>query len=146
MRNIVRDGRYAVRHLAASPIFAATIALTLALGIGATTAIFAVVDALLFKPLPYPHADRLYAVTLANDTPHGMQYWPYPKYAALATQSGPFDVIAAFARADRLVAINGTDLRVETEVVSSSYFALVGASAAMGRVFSDDEEVEPARD
>jgi len=146
MRNIVRDARYAVRQLAASPIFAATIVLTLALGIGANTAIFSVVDALLFKPLPYPHADRLYAVTLANASPQGMQFWPYPKYAALAREDGPFEAAAAYARRDQLVAVNGLDLRVESEVVTSSYFDVFGAPAAIGRVFSADEDTTPERD
>ena len=146
MRPFSRDVGYAVRQLAAAPGFTLTILLTLALGIGANTAIFSVVDALLFRPLPYPHADRLYAVTLANDLPTGMHFWPYPKYAALARQNGPFDAVAAYSRSDRTVAINGTDLRVEIETVSSSYFPLFGVSPPMGRVFSAEEETVPARD
>src|SRR6185503_19452653 len=84
VRNLGQDFRYALRLFRRAPAFTATVIVTLGLGIGANTAIFSVVDALLFKPLPYPHAERLYAVTFANETPLGMQYWPYPKYAALA--------------------------------------------------------------
>src|SRR5690242_13849445 len=63
--NSARDLGYALRLVRLSPGFTATVVITLALGIGANTAIFSVVDALLFRPLPYPSAERLYAVRLA---------------------------------------------------------------------------------
>jgi predicted permease len=146
MRSLDRDVRYALRLFRRTPGFTATVVVTLALGIGANTAIFSVVDALLFKPLPYPHADRLYAVTLANDTPMGMQYWPYPKYAAFARAQDAFDGTAAYARAALVVNAGDQPLRVEAEIVSSSYFTLFGLSPARGRAFTRDEESVPARD
>ena len=144
--NLSQDVRYGARLLARSPGFTATIVLTLALGIGANTAIFSVVDALLFKPLPYPHADRLYAVTLANDKPQGMQFWPHPKYAAFARVQEVFDGTAAYAR--QVLTINPGDQpqRVEMEVVTPGYFALLGVDAAIGRVFTAEEQRVPARD
>ena len=146
MRNLDQDLRYALRLFRRTPGFTATIVLTLALGIGANTAIFSVVDALLFKPLPYPHANRLYAMTLANDTPMGMQYWPYPKYAAFAKTQDAFDETAAYGRTALIVNAGDQPLRVETEIVSSSYFTLFGVSPALGRAFTADEESVPARD
>jgi predicted permease len=146
MRNLDRDVRYALRLFRRAPGFTATVVATLALGIGANTAIFSVVDALLFKPLPYPHADRLYAVTLANQTPMGMQYWPYPKYAAFARTQDAFDETAAYGRTPLVVNAGDQPLRVEAELVSSSYFRLFGLAPALGRVFTADEESAPARD
>jgi putative ABC transport system permease protein len=140
------DIGYAVRLLRRSPVFTMTTVATLALGIGANTAIFSVVDALLFKPLPYPHADRLFAITLANDTPDGMQFWPVPKYRALARDAGPFELTAAYARNALTIDTGGEPQRVEAEVVSSSYFSLFGARPALGRTFTADEDAVPARD
>src|SRR4051794_29868467 len=85
-RMLGTDLRYALRLLRQSPGFSATVVVTLALGIGANTALFSVIDALLFKALPYPFPDRLYSITLASDTPEGLAFWPYPKYAAFARE------------------------------------------------------------
>ncbi|HXT30336.1 MAG TPA: ABC transporter permease [Vicinamibacterales bacterium] len=145
-RNLGQDFRYALRLFRRAPAFTATVLVTLALGIGANTAIFSVVDALLFKPLPYPHAERLYAVTLANDTLLGMQYWPYPKYAAFARTQDAFDLTAAYARTELVVDTGREPLRVRAEVVSSSYFPLFGLTPAIGRAFTAQEEAVPARD
>ena len=96
---MITDVRYAWRNLRLTPGLTTTIVLTLALGIGANTAIFSVVNALMFQPLPYPQADRLVAVTFASDEePLGQQGWPYPKYAALATHQASFDTTAATGR------------------------------------------------
>ena len=146
VRNLGQDFRYALRLFRRAPAFTATVIVTLGLGIGANTAIFSVVDALLFKPLPYPHADRLYAVTLANETLLGMQYWPYPKYAAFARTQDAFDLTAAYARTELVVDTGREPLRVRAEVVSSSYFPLFGVTPAIGRAFSAQEETVPARD
>jgi putative ABC transport system permease protein len=145
-RDISQDVRYGARLLARSPGFTATIVLTLALGIGANTAIFSVVDALLFRPLPYPSADRLYAVTLANDTPLGMQFWPHPKYAAFARVQEVFDGTAAYARQDFTINPGDQPQRVEAEIVTPGYFALLGIAPALGRLFTAEEQTVPARD
>src|SRR3954471_582558 len=141
-----RDLRYALRLMRLSPGFTITIVLTLALGIGANTAIFSVVDALLFKPLPYPGAERLYSVVLASNKPEGMAAWPYPKYAAFAREQQEFDLTAAYSNSRVTIDTGGQPARVEAEVVTTSYFPLFGANAALGRVFTDEEERVPARD
>jgi predicted permease len=143
---MLNDFRYAARNLLHAPGFTAIVVVTLALGIGANTAIFSVVDALLFKPLPYPHADRLYAVTLASDKPGGYQSWPYPKYAAFAREQSVFEGTAAYARSELTVAVGDQPWRVEGEVVSAGYFGLLGVNPAMGRVFTPSEDEVPARD
>ena len=146
MHTAGRDLRHAFRLIRLSPGFTATIVLTLALGIGANTAIFSVVDALLFKPLPYPGAERLYTIVLASNKPDGMAAWPYPKYAALAREQQEFDLTAAFAGTRITIDPGGQPTRVEAEVVTSSYFPLFGVPPALGRVFTEDEERVPARD
>jgi putative ABC transport system permease protein len=146
MRLLLQDARYAMRLLRRSPGMTATIVITLALGIGANTAIFSVVNALLFKPLPYPQAERLYAVTLANDKPRGSAYWPYPKYAAFAREQAVFDVTAAYTTSRISLIADGQPQRVDAETVSSSYFPIVGVQPVLGRVFAADEETVPARD
>src|SRR4029079_14761809 len=89
---------------------------------------------------------RLFAVTLANDTLLGMQYWPYPKYAAFARTQDAFDLTAAYARTELVVDTGREPLRVRAEVVSSSYFPLFGLTPAIGRAFTAQEEAVPARD
>ena len=146
MRNILQDLRFARRLMWRAPGFTAVIVVTLALGIGANTAIFSVVDALLFRPLPYPESDRLYAVTLANDKPHGMAYWTAPKYAAFAREQQLFDGTAAYARETLTLIAGEQPQRVDTEVVSAGYFTLLGIRAALGRTFTADEDTVPSRD
>ena len=68
-----QDVRYALRQLRAAPVFALTAIVTLALGIGANTAIFSVVSAVILRPLPFPDPDRLYAVWSANRTANSLQ-------------------------------------------------------------------------
>jgi putative ABC transport system permease protein len=101
---------------------------------------------LLFKPLPYADADRLFAVTLANDKPQGFQFWPFPKYAAFAREQTVFEGTAAYARRELAITAGDQPRRLEAEVVSASYFSLLGVNPALGRVFSAAEEQVPARD
>jgi putative ABC transport system permease protein len=141
--SMVNDLRYGVRMLRRAPGLNAIIILTLALGIGANTAIFSVVNTLLLEPLPYPESDRLVAVTFDNDTPLGMQNWPYPKYTALAAEQRVFASTAAYGETSLTIEIEGQPNRVQTEVVSASYFPMLGVQAAHGRVFLAEEDRHP---
>src|SRR5579859_4049382 len=145
-RRMLQDVKYAIRSLGQSPGSVAVLVSTLALAIGANTAIFSVVDALLFRPLPYPHADRLYAVTFANDQPLGSQYWSYPKYAAFANEQAAFSSTAAYARRVLTVEIGGQARQADIEVVTASYFSLLGLTPVAGRAFTPSEDAVPARD
>jgi len=143
---VLSDIRFAARTLLRAPGFTLIVVATLALGIGANTAIFSVVYALLFKPLPYAHADRLFAVTLANDTSRGYQYWPYPKYAAFTREQSVFEGTAAYARHELTIVAGDQPLRLEAEVVSASYFPLLGLNPSIGQLFAASDEQVPARD
>jgi len=95
MPNLVHDVRYAIRLLLKRPGFAAVAILTLALGIGATTAIFSVVNAVLLSPLPFPNADRLVQVRIASSNDEGFSL-PDADFLAWRSQNRTCDAIAAY--------------------------------------------------
>src|ERR1700686_4875997 len=102
MDTVFQDLRFALRALRKSPGFTLVAVFTLALGIGANTAIFSALDAALFRPLAYPEAERLATIHLSspgNKNP-GMDFvrWSWPKFRTLESLTGtPFEGVAAFA-------------------------------------------------
>jgi len=143
MGTLWQDVRYGLRMLARSPGLTVVAVLSLALGIGANTAIFSVVDALLFKPLPYPQPERLMAVAYDNEQPQGFQFWPYPKYAALRDAQVSFDSVAAYSQLQLSAKIGEQAERIEAEVVTANYFSMLGVQAGLGRVFLPEEDQTP---
>lgn len=144
MSNLLQDIRYGFRILIKSPGFAAVAILSLALGIGANTAIFSVINATLWQSLPYKDPDRLvriYRTTPNPDFP--ISAWSYPKYELLRDHNQVFEGIAAFSNHD--FPVTGTDdpERLEVEIVSSGYFSLLGIDPALGRVFEPEEDKTP---
>jgi putative ABC transport system permease protein len=152
---MINDLRSAWRNMRHAPGMTGILVLTLALAIGANTAVFTVVNALLFDPLPYPHADRLVAVTFADEgEPLGRTHWPYPKYEAFARHatvaaggsgsgSQVFDATAGHASRRLSVVLGDQPHRVEAEVVTAGYFELLGVTPAAGRLFHPDEDRTP---
>jgi len=140
---MVRNVRFALRLLRRSPGFAATIILTLGLCIGANTAIFSVVDAVLFRPLPYPEPERLGTVVLqlsrGSETQTGQAQDGWAWEALKQAQS--FDLVAA---SGGFVGVNlGLDHRatyVQQQRVSAGYFRVLGMPLAAGREFTDEED------
>src|SRR5439155_16321888 len=95
MRELSQDVVYALRVLRKSPALTATMVLSLAIGIGANTAIFSVVDALLLRPLPYPNADRLAMLWLRSPGLGIPQDWPSPgQFIDIQQQSSSFEELA----------------------------------------------------
>ena len=147
----MQDLRYALRTLWRQPAFAAVAIFTLAIGIGANTAIYSVVDATLLRPLPFEQPDRLMKVSLimpamfgraANDT----MVWSYPKYEEFRRLQTVFQETALYTPVQ--VNITGTDEpeRLRAEQVSASYFPVLGIRAAAGRTFLAEEDAVPGRD
>ena len=138
------DIRYGLRGLRRNPGFATIAIATLALGIGATTAIFSFVNAVLVKPLPYPHPDQI--VSVGEKLPDGFSN-PISTLNFLdwERQNRCFEYLAALAF-DK-VTLTGSDRPQEVKVhrVSASYFKVLGVSAAMGRTFVASEN-EPGND
>ena len=146
MSQLSRDLRYAARALARSPAFAAVALATLALGIGANTAIFSVVDAVLLRPLPYGEPERLVAVyqTLPSQgvTSNGASY---PNYADWAAQTKSFEKLGAVRMHDYTMTGLGEPALVAAGTVTSNVFPLLRAAPLHGRglVPSDDDAGSP---
>ncbi len=137
MNGLWQDIRYGLRMLAKSPGFTAVAVLTLALGIGANTAIFSVIDAALLRPLPYPHAERIVTLYLLDqdrqsETPAPADFLDFRR------QSHSFAYLAAYRGLPFNLSGNGRPERVEGAVVTSDFFAVLGVPALQGRVILPD--------
>src|SRR5687767_12719240 len=139
-----QDIRYALRLQGRAPAFTAIAVATLALGIGANTAIFAVVNAVLLKPLPFAEAERLMLVHMTtpdreNPGVYRESVWSYPKYRHFEKNQQVFDEIAFFASRDADVSGDAEPQKLRGEVITERYLAVLGVAPAMGRSFSSDE-------
>ena len=146
METLLQDLGYGVRMLLKNPRFTAVAVLSLAIGIGANSAIFSVTNALLLKPLAYKDAERL--VIMWNRSPglNVAQDWLSPgEYIDIKTQNHSFEQVAATIDGSFNLTGQGTPERVEGARVTSSLFPLLGSQAMLGRVFSaeDDEPGKP---
>lgn len=139
LSELAQDVRYGVRMLRRSPGFALVAIVTLALGIGANTAIFGIVDALLFRPLPIADPGRVVAFYLGTTgTAHAFSYPEYVDYRAADSHLAG---VAAWGGGNRAWLRVGADLdRVDVELVSGNYFDLLGLRAALGRTFTPADD------
>jgi predicted permease len=138
----LRDLTLAGRALRKSPIFALTAALTIALGVGASTAIFSVTNAVLLRPLPYKNPDEL--VIMPSDMRNrGVQDFPFSNANFIdlreATKNEFQGVAGVFTFPNTLTGEDGMPEQVHMGVVTTDYFQLVGARIVLGRDFSDDD-------
>src|SRR5580700_4538630 len=135
-----QDVRYAARMLRKSPGFASIAILTIALGVGATTAIFSVVDATLLHPLPYPQPDQL--VRIEDDLPGvaaqdvGMSVPELHDFQ----RSGIFQYVSPIGGGDVNLTGGSQPLRISFLNVAPNYFALLGVQAQLGRTFDPDDQ------
>ena len=144
LEQLWQDVRYAARMLRKSPGFTAVAVLTLALGIGANTAVFSVVQAVILEPLPYPQSNRLVMVmervhlrTYQND-----QNDPSPgNFADWRAQNSVFEGMAAIQDRSFNLTGSGEPVRIEGEAVSAGLFSLLQVHTALGRTFTSDEDV-----
>jgi putative ABC transport system permease protein len=140
MSALLADIRYALRTMVKKPAFAAAAIGTLALGIGANTAIFSVVNAVLLRPLPFPNPDRL--VLLWEKTAElPTMMVAYPDYLDWRAQNGVFENLAVYNRYRSLNLTGGGDPeRVSAAAVSANFFATVGVRPEIGRAFLPEED------
>src|SRR5262245_14031440 len=143
---LARNLRYAIRALLRNPTFTVVSVLTLALGIGATTAIFSLLYTTVLAPVRYTDANRLVILEPTNTAPNGTvngMPWSYPKFQDARILTSAFESMAGFAPAEFSVTDAGEPERLRGEYVSTSYFTLLDVPAAVGRTFLPDEDRTP---
>jgi len=151
METLWRDLRFGLRHLFKNRGFAAAALLTLTLGIGATAAMFSVVDAVLLKGLPYRDASRLAVITGTFTDKGEVADWPISQmdFADWRRANRVFEDMAVFTPGgDLALNLEGVQEpeRLNGELVSASYFTLLGLAAQRGRFFSREEDARPFGD
>ncbi|SPE40917.1 conserved membrane hypothetical protein [Candidatus Sulfopaludibacter sp. SbA3] len=137
--NLWQDLRYAVRMLGKSPAFTLVVVLTLALSIGANSAIFSVIDGVLLKPLPYPHAERLARVFYRSKSYAKFPVNPWD-FADFRARNRSFESFAVYTRADTQLSGAGEPVKLSAFGVSAGYFRTLGVHPARGREFEFAEE------
>src|SRR5262245_51875609 len=142
MRSVFDDLRYAFRTLRRSPGLAFVIVASLAIGIGANTAIFSVVNGLLLKPLPYPNPDRLVVLWLRSPGINIPQDWPSPgQYIDVQTGNHSFEEMSISQGGTATLLGLDQPERVEGLRTSSSLFHLLGARPLYGRLLLPEDDV-----
>ncbi len=137
----MNDLRYALRMLLKSPGFTLVAVLTLALGIGANSAIFSVIEPMLLRPLPFPHEDRIVAVWGKTGGMFGdRDVFSYPNYADLRDQNKSLQSLAAYTRAGAVLNQAETSQALEGVAISPEIFDVLGIKPSLGRVFTAEED------
>ena len=140
LSGLFRDSRYASRSLRKGPGVAAAAIATLALGIGANTAIFSVFQGVVLEPLPYPQPGRLAVVALFNRSLGYATRLSYPDFLDWQRDSGSFEQIAAFADEGFDLTAPGASEHLDGREASANFFRTLGVPLALGRAFLVDED------
>jgi putative ABC transport system permease protein len=138
METLLQDLRYAFRVLIKSPSFTAIAVLTLALGIGANTAIFSVVNAILLRPLPFHDSSRI--MLIAEKSKYSNPSVSYQNFVDWRDQSHSFESVQGMRASTITLTGAGEPERLDARWVTSGLFPLLGVNARLGRTFRDDED------
>jgi predicted permease len=138
LETLFQDLRYGLRQLRRSPGFTVVAVLTLALGIGANTSIFSLINSILLRPLPVQEPEQLVAVSYDG---HISFSFSYPDYRDLRDRNGVFSQLAGFSYAP--VTLGGVTERLMGAMVTGNYFATLGVKAERGRTFLPEEDRTP---
>jgi len=136
---ILQDIRYGLRGIRRSPSFSAVVILTLALGIGANTAIFSVVYSVLLRPLPYPNGERLVRLGESTAQASGIAV-TWVNFQHWREESTAFEDMAAVTGADFTLTGRGDAVLTHARLVTSDFFGLTGMTPALGRLFTDADD------
>ncbi len=147
MRILWQDLRYGARSLSKTPAFTLVAIITLALGIGVTTAMFSVAHAVLWKSLPYPHPERLVSATevetKAPDRPFGVSY---PNFRDWQAQATAFESFGGILSDQRTLRDAPEPIRVSGSAVMHEFFDAMGVAPAIGRIFTSAEDTPSGPD
>jgi len=139
---VSRDVHYGLRQLRRSPGFATVAVLTLALGIGANTAVFSVINGVLIRPLPYDSPEELVTVSSAFPTQNFERFWiSPPEYFELQEWNESFSSVGAYRTGSAAIETFDRPLRVPAAVASWSLFPTMGVEASVGRTFNAEEDL-----
>ena len=141
LRNVPQDIRQAFRLFFKEPAFAAVIVLTLMLGIGANTAIFSIVDAVLLKPLSFTDSDRLMMIQSRDVKQGGTYYSSYPDFLDYRSQSRSFEEISIVRSGGYTMTGHGNAERIAGGRVSANFFSMLGVQPLLGRTYRPSEEM-----
>jgi predicted permease len=143
MSSVFSDARLAIRGLKRSPLFATVAILSLALGIGANTAIFTLIDQILLRKLPVERPDELvmlYQNASNMGSNMGSRMHSYPLYQDLQQKAEPLAEVLCRRLFDASISVDNQTERIEAEMVSGNFFTMLGVKPALGRVFSSPED------
>jgi macrolide transport system ATP-binding/permease protein len=142
IETLLKDLRYGLRRLTRSPGFTIVALLSLALGIGANTAIFSLVNTALLRPLPVERPEQL--VALSNVAGNRMfPTFSYPNYRDFRDRSQVFDGLLAYRFAPLSISHDGVNERLWGYLVTGNYFEMLGVKPALGRVISTEDDTQP---
>jgi putative ABC transport system permease protein len=143
IERVARDMRYALRSLRRTPVFTAVAIVTFALGIGANTAMFSVINAVMLRPLPFPEAERLVdirSIDLRLAEGHRESSVSWPDFFDWRTRTRSFAHLSAYHETAFTISGNGRSLHMPGVVASADLFSTLGVQPAIGRQFAPDEE------
>ncbi len=140
---MLNDFRFALRTLRRRPTFTAAVVLTLALGIGTSSAVFSLLDAAIIRPLPFADPSRLAMLWGVAGPERTIRGASYPEIVDWRTLNHSFEDVAAYDEISLNLGMGSDPQRVEAEMVSASYFGILGVSASRGRTFTADEDRVP---
>ena len=139
IEHFVKDARYGLASLKREPLFTLVAVGVLALGIGANTAMFSLVDGVLFTPMPFPDPDRIVRIW-ETPTPASSNSTTTRTFLEIKRQNQSFDALSAESRSTATVLVNGEPIRLDGRYVSWDHFAVFGVQPIIGRAFAPDED------
>jgi predicted permease len=136
--SLMTDLRYAVRSLGGHPAYTAAVVITLALGIGATTAMFTILNAVVLRPLPFPNAERILSLSVASEG-SDRQVADGGSYEEWARAARSLEAVAAYGLGSSVIQTASGPQEVRAIPVTASYFSVFGVNPMLGRVFTEEE-------
>ena len=141
LENLLRDLSFSIRLLRRSPGFTAVALLTLVLGVGANTAIFSLINGLLLRPLPVPHAEELAVLSILRGGPQPSYSFPAPFFRSLEKRHDVFSDVFAFEPTSFQVRGNSNNENIAGQYASGQFFRALQTQATLGRTLNPDDDV-----